>query len=697
MSKKRKGQSVVSAAPSPSRPARPQPVAEPSPAKSQPIVPSKPVSVPESERPFELIRFDKRLKWFLGIITTLFLLMVLARVHFISVAAWNQLLPDGANLKRGLISGEPRRIRMDDYAVGTPWFMSQVNRGLPQENEAIGGQKAPVLLVPSGHFSALFKPVNWGAFLFGTETAYAWGSDVSIYLALIGVTLMLLLLTRNQFWLAVFGSLWILLSAGTQSWVYIPVQSLAAGSFVFVAAVYLLYGRTNRQILLGAVALAWSLIYFVLILYPPYQVPLVYVILALFIGYILNQRDLSLLTARWPWKVGGGLLAFGALAVAVYAYYVDMKPTLDAVTNTVYPGKRDELGGTGFIANAFSEYFSWFFTDAKFPQKWLNHCELSHYLTFTPIIIPALAVSFVQSRRIDWPLLLLSLCILLLYVWMEFGLGHTLARLTLLNMSPTRRTQIPLGIGNVLLAVLYLNYIRKNTISARPVYTVVGGLAVLGLLVYAGSVNIADGEGFFKWHQLFVPILFFTALGILLLPTLQWAYKVPLFCAGILLFVLPNIRLNPVGKGLSPITENAFYTAVRQLVQQDPDARWLVNGNQFVTYMVTATGAKQITGVKYLPDRKHVLNILDPQMKRDSAYNRYAHVTNQSFINGRDSVILVNQYEDGYVIAMDPCSPRMKPLNVKYQVFDHQPQPVEVRCMKSVATLGSLTIYQMNP
>ena len=123
----------------------------------------------------------------------------------------------------------------------------------------------------------------------------------------------------------------------------------------------------------------------------------------------------------------------------------------------------------------------------------------------------------------------------------------------------------------------------------------------------------------------------------------------------------------------------------------------MVNGSQYITYLTTATGAKQITGVKYIPDRKNVMRVLDPAMKRDSAYNRYAHVTYQSYINGRDSVIMVNQFEDAYVIAMDPCSPRMKQLNVKYQVFDHPPQPVEVRCMKSVAQLGSLTIYQANP
>ena len=151
--------------------------------------------------------------------------------------------------------------------------------------------------------------------------------------------------------------------------------------------------------------------------------------------------------------------------------------------------------------------------------------------------------------------------------------------------------------------------------------------------------------------------------------------------------------------GLSPITENGLYKAIRPLVEKDPNARWIVNGNQFVTYMVTATGAKQITGVKFIPDRKHIFSVLDPKMKRDSAYNRYAHVVFSTYIpgTGRDTVVLANQYEDGYVIAMDPCSPKLKQLNVKYMVFDHATQPVEIRCMKEVAKVGSLIIYQVNP
>ena len=691
-SSKRKPSTLQPAPKSVIRTAESLTIPEPASRKATPVSPPPPLTQPVG---FELIRFDKRMKWFLAICAGLFVLMVLAKIHFISVAAWNQILPDGSNPRRGLISGEARRIRMDDYAVGTPWFLSQANNGFPQVNETIGGEKAPVLTVPSKHFSAIFKPANWGALVFGPETAFAWGSDINMFLALIGVTLMLMLLTQNQFWLSIFGSLWLLLSTGTQSWMYIPAFSLSGCSFVFVAAIYLLYGRSRRQIIIGACALAWSLTYFVLMLYPPYQVPMIYITLALFIGYMLNQRDFSELLNNWPLKLIGGILSVAVLAGVFMAYFADLKPTLDAVTNTVYPGKRNELGGTGFIANWASEYFAWLMNDSKYPQQWLNYCELSHYLTFAPIIIPSLIVAFNLTRQIDWPLLLLSVCIITLYVWMEVGFPGWLAKLTLLNMSPTRRTQIPLGIANVLLVLLYLNYLRRHSIRSQPVYTVLGAALVVGLMVYAGYVNVNDAGGFFKWYQLFVPIAFFSALGMLLLPTLNFQYRLPVFCAGILLFVLPNIRINPVSKGLSPIIEHPLYQTVQSLHKQEPNARWVVYGSQFISYLVTATGVNLLSGVKFVPPRA-IYKVLDPQMKRDSAYNRYAHTVYTSFINGTDSVYIQNNFEDGCMVAMDPCSPRLKQLNVKYIIFDHATQPVETRCMKSVATLGSIQIYRIN-
>ena len=695
MSKKQKGRASVSAtSPAPKPPVNPTP----KPPQSA-TVPDDPAG---AENVFELIRFDRRVKLTLGTFVAVFVLFVLFKWHYVSLPIWNTILPDGSAPTRGLVAGTPKQIRMDDYAVAAPWILSNAINGFAQENESIGGLNSSLVLLPTHHPVTLFRPGHWGFLLFDTERGYSWIYDINPLILLVGSFLFFLLVNRNQYWLSLTGALTLLLSSGTVRWSFIPSSMIGYCCATFVVAVYLLYERKPARIALYALLLVWLVCSFALILYPPYQLPLGYLFGFAFIGYLVNnRRTLFPIKAILP-KIGLLVVAAGIAGFILSLFLADVQETLKAVTSTVYPGQRSELGGTGFVSNWYSEYYSWFFSDQTFPKSWLNVCELSHYLNFAPVIIPLMIALFVLTKKVDWMLAGTALFVVLMWVWVEVGFPAGLAKASLMSMVPTRRAQIPMGVGGIILLFLYLGHLRDNAIRDAyrqiPVWgNALALAAIIGFVVYTAYVNVNDSDGLIKPYQTFVPVVFFSLMNALLLFTIPIRYRVSIFCAGLLIFLLPNLKANPLSKGLSPITENAFYKAVRQLVEQDPQARWVVNGSQYIAYMVTATGAKQITGVKYLPDRKRIFSVLDPQMKRDSAYNRYAHVTNQSYVDGKDSVIVVNQFEDGYVIAMDPCSPRMKKLNVKYQVFDHPPQPVEVRCMKSVATLGSLTIYQANP
>ncbi|XWW48295.1 hypothetical protein JYG30_09180 [Fibrella sp. USSR17] len=644
-----------------------------------------------------MIRFDRRVKLTLAFFVGLFAFMVLTKLHFGSEAMWNQLLPDGSPLNRGLLAGQARQIRMDEYAVNAPWNISNYHNGLKVENEAVGGQKTPLLLLAVKHPSTVFKFAFWGMLFLDVERGYAWMMCSTPLILLVGGFLFFLLLTRNQFWLSLTGTLTLLFSSGTVSWTFSPGNIIGFCCAAFVLGTYLLHTRKLSTILIVSTLLIWVLVNFALIVYPPYQLPMVYFFSMLFVGYLVNERNQFFPLRAVPLKLAGIVVPSVLAGLILYTFRQDVQDTITAVTSTVYPGKRAETGGTGFIANWYSEFFSWSFTDQTFPKSWLNSCEMAHYLNFTPVIVPLCVILWVYTKRIDWMLLMASVFMVVMLVWMEVGFPKAIANASLMSMVPTRRAQIPMGVGGIVLLFLYLASLTYTPLPKMPLwFTPAAIVSVLCYLLYAAYVNINDTDGLLNSSKTFLPILFFTALGSLLVFSLNVQYRIPLFCAGILLYLVPNMKLNPLAVGLSPITEHALYQAIRPIVESDPDARWLVNGSQYVTYMVTATGAKQITGVKYIPDRKHIFSVLDPQAKRDSAYNRYAHVTYQSFINGRDSVILVNQFEDGYVIAMDPCSPRMKQLNVKYQVFDHPTQPVETRCMQEIAKLGTITIYKVN-
>ncbi|MCC5613117.1 hypothetical protein LC612_42195, partial [Nostoc sp. CHAB 5834] len=368
------------------------------------------------------------------------------------------------------------------------------------------------------------------------------------------------------------------------------------------------------------------------------------------------------------------------------------------MSNTVYPGKRSETGGTGFVANWFSEYFSgWLLNDQRFPQSWLNICELSHFITFTPVIAVSTLIYFVYNRKVDPLLAIILAYVLVLLLWIEVGFPAFLAKATLLDVSPTRRTQIPFGIGNVVLAVLYFSYIHARKFTVRGSVAVGLSMAVAGFMVYAAWLNLEDAQGLYKAHQLFLPAFFFGALNFLLLPVVNFKNKELVVAGALVLFTMPNLKINPVGKGMAPITENALYLKVRALHLQEPEARWVVMGSQYITYLVTATGVNQLSGVKNQPDFK-TMRVLDPTAKRDSAYNRYAHAVYNSYIDPAhpDSVIIQNGFEDAYQVGIDPCSPKLKKLNVRYIIFDRTPQPVEIRCMKQVDKQGNIEIYRTN-
>jgi hypothetical protein len=656
-------------------------------------------SIPDSKggQEPELIRFDKRVKITLSVLVGIFLFMVAAKMYWGSIPIWNRLLPDGAPETRGLVAGTPRQIRMDDYAVGAPWLISNGLNGYPTENEAIGGLKSALLNVAAKHPIIFFKPGFWGYMIFDLEHGYAWMYSMGPFVLLCCSFLFFLLITKNQYFLSLTGAFTLLFSSGTASWTFIPAFMTGLSCAAFVSTAYLLHARKLKTILLSSFFLIYVVAAYILALYPPYQIPLAYLFLFVLAGYVVNERHVIFPLKSVPTKLLS-LLSVTALAgIIFYLFREDIHETVTAVTSTVYPGKRSETGGTGFIANWYSEYYRWFFTDTKFPKSWLNSCEMAHYLNFVPLIIPLSISLFVQSKRIDWMIVGASVFVLIMLVWMEVGFPKGLATTTLMSMSPTRRTQIPMGIGSIVLLFIYLGLLKDKVKQSTPL-TLAFIAGAIGFVIYTAYVNINDSDGLILAYQTFIPVLFFIAMNVLLIFSVNIPYRTAIFCIGILIFLIPNYRLNPISQGLSPITENAFYKSVRQLVEQDPEARWIVNGNQFVTYMVTATGAKQITGVKFIPDRKRIFSVLDPQMKRDSAYNRYAHVVFSTYIpgTGRDTVVLANQYEDGYVIAMDPCSPKLKQLNVKYMVFDHATQPVETRCMKEVSTLGSLRIFKLN-
>ena len=680
------------ASPAGAAPTRPQ---RPAPVTVAPVAPqSAPVAEP-AQPAFGLIRFDRRVRLLIGICIGLFVLLTLAKINYSSITIWNQVIPDGSDPKRGLITGTPRNMRLDEWGVLAPAFLSQANLGYPVTNPGIGGDQTPLVMnLPVKHFIGLFRPDYWGFLLLGTEMGFAWWWNFKIFFTLISVTLFFLVLTRNNFWLSVFGAFWVTFSAGMVWWSMFFNLPIALGCLTFVLFMELLYSRRRFRPLLLSVPLMLLSTMFALHLYPAFQVPFAFILLTLIVTYIVQYKWTAILE-NIPVKVASlGLVAVG-IGMSGYLYYSSAKATLDAMTKTVYPGQRANAGGEGFIANGFSDYYTWQVSDTKFPATWSNICEMSHFVTFTPVIILCLLLLFVRTRTVP-PLLMTGLLLISVAFWtyIEWGWPIALAKATLMSTSMAARVQLPLGFAGLVLTILYLNELRTQKVAINPSFLLAGLVGVLVIMVYAANLNVSDSGGFFKMSQLLIPTFFFFVLGVLLLPDVQFRYRVPVFCAAMVLYMLPNLKVNPVGIGMAPITDNIFYKTINDIRQREPNAKWVVFGAQPLTFMAMATGINQLSGLKNQPDLK-TMRVLDPTAKSDSAYNRHARPVYYPYIDGRDStVIQLGQAADIYTVGIDPCSPKLKTLGVKYFVFDHQTQPAEVRCLKLVTSLGTIQIYR---
>ena len=651
----------------------------------------------DTPEPFKLIHFDRKLNIFLGLCVIMFLILSLLKIHGSSVAAWNDRIPEGSTSTKNIIAGTPKVIRMDEYAVQTPFTLSQVEKNFPIKNESIGGENAPLMsFVPVRHFITLFRPNFWGYFFLSTEQGFAWAWNFKAFGILIAMTLMFMLLTGNNFWLSIFGAVWLLYSSGTQWWYSTSLpDSIFSSAILFICGVYLIFSKNYLSLFISTFCFILFGVYYAGMLYPPYQLPLAYFIIFLLLGYVIQNYNKELIFSKLYLKLVLGTTALAGLAIIIFIFYSDAKPTVEAMMNTAYPGKRFDLGGAGFTSNMFSEYYHLFINNESFPQIWVNICEMSHYLNFAPVIIGCSIWYYVSTHKINYLIAIPSIFIIFLLIWIKNGFPEILAKLTLMSISPPKRTQIPFGIANVILAVIYVGQLKKMRIENLSISkTLIAVFIIIFFVAITAATNDSSSNHFFKTPQLVIGVLLFSLANILLLFPIQFKFREITFMSIIIISLIPNFMVNPIAKGLSPITEHNIHLKVKEIAQKDPKKRWLVMGNQFLGYMAQTAGVDVLGGVKYIPDLK-VMKVIDGKYHRDSVYNRYAHTVYSSFIDGKDSTIVALNFEDGYSIGLDGCSPRLKQLNVKYVLFEKQPQQVEVRCMKKIVDEG-FQIYEIN-
>ncbi|MEO6132185.1 MAG: hypothetical protein ABIQ02_10080 [Saprospiraceae bacterium] len=658
------------------------------------VVPVSTVKVRKQE--FELIHFDTKVWIFIGSCLFLFFLFVALKWHNSSIPRWNVMVQDGGNPRRGLLAGEPLLIRSDEWLVSSSMEIAQVKEGFPVSNEALGAGKTPLLFgLPTNHLVSFIRPSFWGFYTLDIERAFSWQWNFRIWPFLIASFLFLMLFSRNNFLISLFGSLWLFLSSAVQWW-SMSTELFTYGLTATIAFIYILYSDKPRALIISSILFLISSFSFVVVIYPAYQVPMAYLLMVLIAGYLLVHKN----ELRIKFKSGLRLklIAFGSsfaiLLIFIYVFYHETRETIHLMSNTVYPGRRDEKGGDFQFIKLFTDNFSMFMNMIKYPANWGNICEASSFLFISPFASIIILIDFIKSRKTNPLLIALVIFQCVVLFWMLIGFPGILAKLTLFNVSPSYRSFFILGFANVLTTLLFLAH-HKNVVMKNNMVTKIISLVIIFGIMY--SINYLlnkQSSQFFTTAQVWKSTLIYTALVWLMVSfNLNKVFKYSFFALG-LLILLPNARINPLSKGLSPYFDNAVYKAVSEVEHSDPGQGWILFGSFTYGNFLKAAGVNVLNGNQCIPplDKMH---ILDPEMKSDSIYNRYAHIDVLPFID-QDSVKFTLIQPDRYSIRMDPCSPRLQQIGIKYIAFTYQPQPVEVECMTPVKSAPGILIYKRN-
>ncbi len=584
--------------------------------------------------------------------------LVALHLHGFSLAAWHEVIDGSASEK--ILLGAPRLIRSDDWKMQLPLLISQtvVSPAFPVTNATVGLGQNMLLPVeaPVTNWITLFRPTMWG-FLLGADTgiAWLWWSRV---LGLFGVWLAVLaVVTRGRLGVAAAGAALLACSPFYQFWTFNGApQTLSMGS-AFLATVALARARTPRGIAAAACALAAAGAWFALSIYPPYQVALGWLYVALVAGFVIDQRDALPLRSHGALRAVA-LAAAGVAALAVVlAFASEAHDAITTMRNTAYPGRRISAGAERNLAELWNANLG----APLWADKWgrlFNICEAASFWMLSPVPIALLLWRRARGERIDALTAAVALYGAAMLGYAIFGIPEWLARATALGFMPGKRAVIGIGIADVIV-------LARFAACGEPARS--GERGALLAIAAAWGVALA-GCAWWLARELpgartpllaaFVVANVVLAAAFLRLPRRSLWVLVALSAASTLWF-------NPLAiGGAAYLHDNPLAQKILEIDRAEGgDTTWVAFGRDDLPNLFRAIGVRALNGAQPLPQLE-LWRRIDPTRSQQNVYDRYAHI---AFVADRTPSPRFQLLSQDYVIVhIRPDSPAFRALGATH-------------------------------
>lgn len=565
--------------------------------------------------------FDKR--WLLGI--ALLLCLTVNCYHGDSIGAYNDIVqPESINEQSEPIFGETRTIRSDEFVVTTPAILASSYGDNPYSkyNSIMRGEETLNIVngIFVGYATLGYAPQELVYAVLPVEYAFSFCWWFPLIFGFLMSIELFYIITNKKKLLSTTGACLIIFSAFYLWWGFSSYFISAPGTVVCIY--YFLQSKEKwKKIFYGAgAAICFSM--FVTNLYPAWQVPLGYMFLAIGIWVLHTNWKLIKQLSKSEWFILGVSLLFMISLIVSYLYSIS--EYTEIVTQTVYPGEREDTGGF-YLQKLF------YYAQAPFyAYKDIgNPCKANVYFSLFPIPTIMAAYCWLKEKKKDWLTggLLLAQIPMLIYV--TVGFPTQIAKILLLSNSTVSRLSDIIGLMQIYFIVILLSRYEK----ARKLSILVAvpfGLLTALMSIYFSNQAYPDYMNIVQKVIMFF-VIFAFCVGIMV--KLKEKRKNILFLAFIGISLITSIYIRPLMKGLDAIYSKPVANEIRQICTEDPQAKWLAEGNEFnLSGYSVACGAPTVNSVNTYPNLE-LWKKLDPHSEYEDIYNRYAHVSIE-FIDG---------------------------------------------------------------
>lgn len=564
----------------------------------------------------KICNFIFKYRYMIAII--IFILCIIFEISGSSIGMWQTYMKtDKAN--EGLLFGKPREIRSDEWAVLTPMMFSQEFDGHNYFSNLVRADKTDVAMVyalPMFDLIQIFRPFQIGFLFLGIAKglSFFWcGRFIVLFLIM---TELGMIITKKNKTLSVIMGILITLAPIIQWWFAVNgiAEIFIFGGLAIIALDKYMNTQSFIKRLLYLFLMYISAGGYILVIYPSWQVPMIYVFLAIAIWVIIkNFKECKMKWQDWL-SVSLMLMAFVASMVYIFLKSSD---TILAVMNTVYPGSRSEHGG-----GCINEYFQYLMNILlPFKQSGLiaNQSEASAIFTLFPMGIIMAGIAIFKEKKKDLLLILLFVMYAFLSVWCIFGFPEILAKITLLSNSQNKRAMIAVGTLDVLILIRSLSIIEK---PLKRIPSIVISVLLTIFMVY--KVESLNKE--------YIGLITGIAMAIMCIYLFYMIFRYKakyakyLLSVGIIfVMIMIGLTVNPIQKGVDFIYESNIIKKVQEINSQE-QGKWIVEelGFPSANYILMA-GVPVVNSTNTYPDLDRWYKI-DLDKKYEDIYNRYAHI-----------------------------------------------------------------------